>query len=155
MTENRAAPRVGFIMPIAGIAALTANLLLAACSQPLGSGGSTLRVYAADLSGGAKTCIVPNVDPIPGKTADAAMNLANDGGWCGLRLHQSGPKPYEAGLLTARATHGNVTIHEVGDETRVDYVPDRGFSGSDSFSVQLIPGNASISVAVTVTKPQA
>ena len=44
-------------------------------------------------------------------------------------------------------------IHEVGDNTRIDYTPDRGFSGTDSFAVKLIPGDAKVIVAVTVTAP--
>ena len=64
------------------------------------------------------------------------------------------PKPFEAGLLTVRPRHGTVLIHEVGDDTRIDYTPDRGFAGSDTFAVKLIPGNAAIQIAVTVTGPQ-
>jgi hypothetical protein len=41
----------------------------------------------------------------------------------------------------------------VGDETRIDYTPDRRFAGSDAFTVKLIPGDATIKVAVTVTAP--
>ena len=48
-------------------------------------------------------------------------------------------------------THGSVLIHEVGDNTRIDYTPDRGFTGTDSFAVQLIPGDAKVNVAVMVT----
>jgi hypothetical protein len=113
-----------------------------------------MRVYAADLAGAAKVCEVPKLNPVAGASADAAVKLANDGGWCAISVHQEGPKPFEAGLLTARPAHGNVLIHEVGDDTRIDYTPDRGFIGSDSFAVKLIPGGASIRAAVTVTAPQ-
>ncbi len=44
-------------------------------------------------------------------------------------------------------------IHEVGDDTRIDYTPDRRFTGSDSFTVKLIPGEERLKVAVTVTAP--
>ena len=80
---------------------------------------------------------------------------ANDGGWCAIPVHQDGPKPFEAGLLTARPAHGTVLIHEVGDDTQIDYTPDHGFAGSDSFAVKLVPqGDATIQVPVTVTPPQ-
>ena len=80
------------------------------------------------------------------------MKVGNDGGWCGLRAQQAGDKPFEAGLLTVRPEHGDVLIHEVGDDTRIDYTPDRGFSGSDAFAVKVIPGDATINVAVAVTQ---
>ena len=64
---------------------------------------------------------------------------------------QNGDQPYTSALLTARPTHGTVYIHPVGDDTRIDYTPDRGFAGSDSFVVRLIPGDPSLRVAVTVT----
>jgi hypothetical protein len=44
-------------------------------------------------------------------------------------------------------------IHQVGDDTRIDYTPDRGFTGTDSFAVKLIPGNAVIRITVTVVSP--
>jgi hypothetical protein len=160
MTENRAAPRAGTTRHeagrrVAGSALLMIGLLLAGCSPNpnAGPGGSRLRTYAADVTGGAKVCEAPNLSPAAGQTTEAAIKVANDGGWCGLVLHQDGPKPYDAGLLTARAAHGNVTIHRVGDDTRIDYTPDRGFTGSDSFAVKLIPGDGTIHAAVTVTAP--
>jgi hypothetical protein len=171
MTDNRVAPRAGAMQHVAGTAlllrgmgtalllrgmgtALLVGLVLAGCSQKAaGPAGSRLRVYAADLAGAAKVCEVPKVNPAAGAGSEVPMKVVNDGGWCAISVHQDGPKPYEAGLLTTRPNHGNVLIHEVGDDTRIDYTPDRGFAGSDSFSVQLIPGNASIRVPVTVTLP--
>jgi len=162
MTFNRIAPRAGAVrhaaetaLPRAGLALVLAGLVLGGCSQrEAGPAGSTLRVYAADLAGAAKVCEVPAVNPVPGGGSEAPMKLANDGGWCAIRVHQDGVRPFEAGLLTKRPDHGNVLIHEVGDDTRIDYTPDRGFAGSDAFVVKLIPGNAIIQVGVTVIAPQ-
>jgi hypothetical protein len=155
MSNNRAAFRAGVKRHVAGTVLLMTLLLLAGCLQNGASpAGSRMRVYAADLAGAAKVCEVPKLNPVAGASADAAVKLANDGGWCAISVHQEGPKPFEAGLLTARPAHGNVLIHEVGDDTRIDYTPDRGFIGSDSFAVKLIPGGASIRAAVTVTAPQ-
>ena len=139
---------------MAGAFVLT-GLLLAGCSMTPGAGpgGSKLRTYAADLAGAAKVCNVPKIDPAGGATTDASVKMSNEGGWCGLTVHQDGPRPFGAGLLTTRATHGTVTVHSVGDDTRLDYTPDRGFTGSDSFAVKLIPGNATVRVAVLVTAP--
>jgi hypothetical protein len=132
------------------------GLIVAGCSHgPEAASGSKLRVYAADVTGGAKVCDVPKVKPVAGNGSEAAIKVANDGGWCGIPLHQDGPKPFDAGLLEKRAAHGDVVIHEVGDDTRIDYTPDRGFAGNDTFVVKLIPGDATVRVAVTVTAPAA
>jgi hypothetical protein len=102
------------------------------------------------MTGAAQSCEAHELAPIAGQTTDATIKLANDGGWCGLQAHQDGPKPFDAGLLAVRPTHGSVLIHEVGDDTRIDYTPDRGFVGTDSFAVKLIPGDAKVNVAVVV-----
>lgn len=153
MTDNRVAPRAGVMWHVAGSAFILSGLLLAGCSRKAEAPASQTRVYAADLAGGAKSCDVPKVNPVAGASSQVPMTLANDRGWCGIYVHQEGPTPYDAGLLTTRPSHGTVLIHEVGDQTRIDYTPDRGFFGSDSFVVKLIPGNATIQVAVTVTAP--
>jgi hypothetical protein len=127
--------------------------LLQACSNGGGPAASRQRVYAADLAGAAKVCEAPDIAPQAGAATAATIKLVNDGGWCGLRLRQAGTKPFDAGLLTSRPNHGSVLIHEVGDDTRIDYTPDRSFAGNDSFSVKLIPGEETIKVAVTVTAP--
>lgn len=136
---------------------LLAGVALAGCAQkPVNQvTASKLRVYAADVTGGAKTCDVPKVSAEAGKTTEAAIKLANDGGWCGIVVHQDGPKPYDAGLLTARAEHGSVTIHSVGDDTRIDYTPDHGFAGNDSYTVKLLPGDTTIKVSASVSMPVA
>ncbi len=108
------------------------------------------RLYAADVYGGARACVVPKLSLPDGKPTDAAMTVGNDGGWCGITVAQAGDKPYAAGLLTEPPQHGKVLIHQVGDATRIDYTPDTNFTGSDSFTVTLIPGDPVIRTAVTV-----
>ena len=153
MTNNRIAHRACALRRLAGTAACVTGLVLAGCSKTEVLTGPTLRVYAADLAGGAKLCDAPKLQPAAGGGSEAPLIVANDGGWCGIRVHQQGPKPFDAGLLTTRPNHGTVLIHEVGDDTRIDYTPDRGFAGNDAFVVKLIPGNATIDVGVTVTAP--
>lgn len=149
MTEARPVPqhRLGHMPWIA--LALTAGLLQA-CAPEQSVRASKNRVYAADLAGAAKVCSLPKVTPVDGQTIEVPMGLGNDGGWCGLPI-QRGDAPFDAGLLTARPANGSVLIHKVGDFTRIDYRPDRGFTGADAFSVKLVPGNAVIKVNVTVT----
>jgi len=129
-----------------------AALTLQACSKGPGPTASGSRVYAADVTGAAKSCDVPSLSLTDGKTVTAAIKVTNDGGWCGITVAQPGPKPYASGLLTARPTHGKVFIHQVGDNTRIDYTPDRGFAGTDNFSVKLLPGEPLVHVTVTASK---
>ena len=134
------------------VTVLAGAALLSGCAQTGGPARPTLPVYAIDMTGAAKVCETPNVSPAAGKSTDVAIRVGNGGGWCGLSVHQDGPKPYDAGLLAARPEHGTVTVHSVGDNTRIDYVPDSGYAGPDSYSVNLLPGSATLKVAVTVVK---
>jgi hypothetical protein len=151
MTANRLArlPRASACLALL----LTAATLQACSEKPAGQASSTLRVYAADVTGRARVCDAPEIAPTAGKTADITMKMDNDGGWCGTRAYQPGPKPFDAGLLTARPSHGTVLIHQVGDYTRIDFTPDRGYVGTDTFSVSLLPDSAKLNVTVTVTGP--
>jgi hypothetical protein len=130
-----------------GLAIATAVLLLQACTQQ--PSGPTPRVFAADLAGGARNCVVPKVSPEAGQETQVAVKVGNDGGWCGITVSNGG-KPFAAGLLSTAPTHGKVLIHTVGHDTRIDYTPDRGFVGADAFSVKLIPGDGTIRTAVSV-----
>ena len=128
---------------------LATPFLLEACARP--PARPTLPVYSVDLQGGATQCSVSRPDLQPGQQTTATMRVGNDGGWCAISVARDG-KPYGAGLLVTRAQHGAVFIHPVGDNTRIDYTPERGYAGRDSFVVQLLPGDAKLRVAVTVTR---
>ncbi len=134
-----------------GALALAALALAGCAEKPRTAAHVSLPVYAIDLQGGAANCVVSKPALAPGQEAAASMTVANDGGWCALSVSQDGPAPYSAGLLIQRPAHGNLLIHGVGDATRIDYTPERGFTGTESFVVRLIPGDASIRVAVDVT----
>jgi hypothetical protein len=132
-----------------GALALTA-FLMQGCEQPqMAAAGS--RQYAVDQSGGAKVCNAPKVSPANGQVTDVAMTMTNDGGWCGA-LVSLGGRPFAAGPLTARPKIGKVYVHTVGDVTRIDYTPEKGFAGNDSFTVKLVPGDGSVRVNVAVAK---
>lgn len=131
---------------------LATPFLLQACAEkPPPQPVSTTPVFAVDMQGGAKQCTASRPELKPGRQATATMRVGNDGGWCAIHVALHG-KPYAAGLLTQPAQHGTVFIHPVGDDTRIDYTPAPGYVGPDSFVVQLIPGNPSIRVTVTVTR---
>ncbi len=132
-------------------AALAVMGLLTACMQTPPPPVSTTRLYAIDQTGAAKQCKVGPVALTAGKQTAATMTVGNDGGWCAISVAEDG-RPYAAGLLTVDASHGKVYVHQVGDATRIDYTPDRGFVGPDSFTVTLLPGRPVLRVAVTVTR---
>jgi hypothetical protein len=130
-------------------ATAAAVLLLQACAQQ-GPSGPATSVFAADMAGAAKSCAVPKVTPAAGQPTDVTMKVGNDGGWCAISVNNNG-KPFGAGLLMAQPAHGKVLIHTVGDDTRIDYTPAARYVGADSFTVRLVPGDATIRVAVSVT----
>jgi hypothetical protein len=137
--------------PAGWLAIAAGGILLQACTAKPPS-GPAVRLFAADLAGGAKTCDVGKVAPVAGQETPVTVKLGNDGGWCGITIG-NGAKPYDAGLLAAAPAHGKVLIHTVGNDTRIDYTPERGFTGSDAFSVRLIPGDAIIRASVSVAPP--
>jgi hypothetical protein len=124
-------------------------LLLGACAQEQPR-TSANRVFFVDTQGGAQVCTVPkDVALAADRVTEVSMTVGNDGGWCGISVAQGG-KPYAAGGVTARPQHGRVHVRNVGDVSRVDYYPDGGFAGTDSFIVAMIPGGHRMRVAVTV-----
>lgn len=143
---------VGF--PVLWLALGLGVLSLAGCNNenPRGAASGS-RVFAADFAGSAKTCVAPNPTLKDGELSEVAMKVGNDGGWCGITVAQSSGKPFDAGLLIARPEHGKIFIHAVGDATRIDYTPDRRYTGPDSFTVKLVPGNPGVHGLVTVTAP--
>lgn len=134
-------------------APIAVAVLVSACTQPQAPAqGPSRPVYATDLSGGARVCTVNSFSINPGRESVASMTVGNDGGWCDIKVRQQGPMPYEAGLLTVQPNHGKVYIHEVGDDTRIDYTPDPGYAGPDTFTVTLLPGRPLIHTTVNVTR---
>jgi hypothetical protein len=133
----------------AWVALALVAVVLQGCAKHEQPAQQHARLFASDFEGGAKTCTVPKLKLEPGKDVSADMQMGNDGGWCGITVAQDG-KPYDTGLLTQLPEHGTVYIHPVGDNTRIDYTPERGFSGADSFVVRLLSGDPTLRVNVTV-----
>jgi hypothetical protein len=133
--------------------ALALATLLAGCAEQ----ARRLRgvpVYSVDQRGAAKSCTAPEDKVLePGSKTTLALTLGNDGGWCGLLISQPGDKPFSAGLITTLPAHGRVYVHTVGDSTRIDYTPERGYTGPDSYVLRLVPGDSTLTVNVTVTPP--
>jgi hypothetical protein len=127
--------------------AATALLIQGCAPKPATWNG----IYAIDAAGGAKTCVAPAVVMPDGQSGIVQMQVSNEGGWCGETLNHNGVA-YDSYLLVTRPAHGRVFAHHVGNNTRIDYTPDPGYVGTDSFAVRLIPGNAVLQAAVTVTR---
>jgi hypothetical protein len=108
-------------------------------------------IFAADVKGLARTCVAPTASPPNGEPVLEQMEVSNEGGWCGILASHNGA-PYDSYLLVNRPAHGAVFAHRVGNNTRIDYTPDAGYTGTDNFSVRLIPGNALVQAVVTVTR---
>ncbi len=128
------------------IAFASVGVLLQACAHA--PAGPSVRLFNSDFQGIAKTCVTSKAAPAPGKTVEATMQAGSDAGWCGLTVNNDG-RPFDTQLLTARPAHGKIYAHMVGNDTRIDYTPETGFVGPDSFTVKLLPGDAIVHVAVT------
>jgi hypothetical protein len=127
-------------------------MLLAGCQDAPQRVATGSRIYHVDVTGGAKVCNAAAItSPTPGKELPATISMNNDGGWCGVSVDNGG-RAFSAGLLLTRPAHGRAYVHSVGDTTRLDFTPNAGFTGSDSFAVRLLPGESVIRVGVTVTK---
>lgn len=121
-------------------------LLSAGCTQQ----GSWDGVFSADKTGGARTCTTTEASPADGQNIQVPVQMSGEGGWCGITLTRGGVA-FDSYLLVVRPQHGKVFAHHVGTKTRIDYTPDAGFTGADSFTVKLVPGGATVKGAVTVT----
>jgi hypothetical protein len=141
---SAAVARVPFraLVVVAGLAGLQA----CAPQQQQQAAAPGPRIYAVDVQGRSALCDVPQkVSLAAGRPTEAAMTMDNDGGWCGIVTDRAGP-----GLVVAKPANGRLNVRKVGATTRVDYIPDRGFVGTDSFAVKLLPDQAELKVAATV-----
>jgi hypothetical protein len=134
-------------VPFRALAAVVGLLGLQACApQQQQAAAPAARIYAVDVQGRSALCDVPRgVTLAAGRATDATMTMDNDGGWCGIATDRAGP-----GLVTAKPANGRLHVRKVGAITRVDYIPDRGFTGTDAFAVKLLPDQAELKVAATV-----
>jgi hypothetical protein len=122
--------------------------LSAGCTQ---QAGSWTGIFQADSLFGAKSCTAAAASPPDGQTVAVPMQVGNDGGWCGIAATRGGAA-LDSYLLVKAPAHGRVFAHRVGNTTRIDYTPDAGFAGADTFAVRLLPGGAVVQGVVTVAK---
>ena len=107
-------------------------------------------IYSTDMVNKAAVCSFTPLKALKDGSDNSVTLTTGGGGWCGFGLELDG-HPYTAGLLTKGAKFGKVHIHTVGDDTRIDYTPQTLPAVADSFTVRLIPGNATIQVSVNTS----
>ena len=112
---------------------------------------------APDLYGRSRAavCRVTPISLKDGGESVTTMTMVNDGGYCAIALSDSAGKPFEVGLVTAAPQRGKPLVHTVGAMTDIDYTPNPGFIGSDSFVVRLRTAavDSLLHVTVIVTAP--
>jgi hypothetical protein len=92
---------------------------------------------------------------VPGGTpASGTITMSNDGGWCGQHLGVKFNDVIYGGAmkLSRQPEHGQVSIIRHEGYTDVDYKPNPGYFGSDSFSVLVTLNNIDKPYGVTVVK---
>lgn len=136
------------------LAALAAALSLAACatSEPqVAAPAENLNIGIAS----ACTASPTGLDAAAG--APATISMSNDG-WCAIRVTERDGQPFLYGKVppAGRAQNGSINIQKIGGQTRVEYMPRPGFTGTDQFEVALVsrtPGTPDrpLRVVATVT----
>ena len=133
-------------------APLAAVLALSACAPK----PPVLQASDPRNDGIAKVCTPTNPDlSKPGPYA-ASIAMSNDG-WCGVSAVDKSGKPFSLALVRTRPSHGRVFNQEVANVRRIEYTPDAGYTGADSFTVALRSNQAGaedVPLAVSVTVAQ-
>ncbi len=146
-------PRSCPLSPRLIAAAGCAVLLLQGCAEK----PPTPSVAAEDTNEGiADNCSFSPVQPTPGGTVNATITMSNEG-WCAYRATEKPGQPYLLGLVKKRPENGELLVRQLGGESRVEYNPNPGFVGTDSFTVALRPreqGQPDAIVQITATVNQ-
>ncbi len=102
----------------------------------------------------AQRCSVLPFTIKDGGSADVTMTLSSEGGYCAATLLSDEAVPFAAGLVPVPPLHGVPRVVRYNGKTSVEYSPQPGFFGHDSFIVKLIvrgkPGYTTLSMSVNV-----
>ncbi len=153
-----ASPRPPKKRRIAGGAAsaLMLGALLAGCAKPEAPPAlpppAPLPPHAGPPP--AAQCSVSPFSVKDGGTADVTMSVSSEGGYCAATLVTEGGVPFAAPLVPVAPLHGIPRVVRYNGRTSVEYTPQPGFVGHDSFVVKLIvrgkPGYTTLNLSVTV-----
>ncbi len=133
-------------------ASLAAVLALSACAPK----PPVLQASDPRNDGIAKVCTPTNPDFTKPAPYAASIAMSNDG-WCGVSAVDRGGKPFSLALVRVRPSHGRVFNQEVANVRRIEYTPDAGYTGADSFTVALRSspaGAEDVPLAVSVNVAQ-
>ncbi len=102
----------------------------------------------------AQQCSVTPFSVKDGGSADVVMTLSSEGGYCAATLVSEEDAPFSAGLVTVTPLHGIPRVVRYNGKTSVEFAPQPGFVGHDSFIVRLIvrgkPGYTTLNMSVNV-----
>ncbi|OUI79795.1 Ig-like domain-containing protein [Acetobacter orientalis] len=79
------------------------------------------------------------------------MTVRSDDGLCELKLAQGSGKAYASFGVSPAPEHGKAFLYNLDNDTHLTYTPTMGYTGNDSFSVTLIPGDGSARKRLNVT----
>lgn len=85
-----------------------------------------------------------------GNSPVVLMTVSNDGGWCGKGLTRNQGYPFTGGNVVDQPQHGEARIRHLTNRTLIEYRPNPGYNGDDSFTVELTPGNGRYPFQVSV-----
>lgn len=144
-----------FVYSFAGLAGLAGLAALAGCTQapkPAAPEARRLPPHAGPPP--AQFCQVAPFTVADGGSAGVAMTVSNEGGFCAATLTTSAGKPFDAPLVTTMPQNGTPAVWRYDGKTSVEYVPNAGFTGSDSFVTKLKiagkPGYTTLTISITV-----
>jgi len=105
----------------------------------------------------AASCNVAPFHVADGGTTDVVMAVGNDGGYCAAALTDASGAPYDAPLVPVLPEHGTPRVVKYNGKTSVEYTPNAGFIGHDSFVVHLLvkgqSGHTTLNMSVDVRAP--
>lgn len=84
-----------------------------------------------------------------GAGAAMAMTVSSDGGWCGRSMTHD-TYAFTGGNVVQPPQHGEARIRHLAFRSLIEYRATPGYTGGDSFSVTMLPGNSTYLVDVDV-----
>jgi len=148
----RVQPRllVSSILPLVGLA-----VLLVGCAKPPAPPAAVQAALPPHLGPPpAANCTVAPFHVTDGGTAEVAISVSNDGGYCAATLTAANGSPYDAPLVPEKPLHGEDSVVQYNGKTSVEYTANTGFVGKDRFVVKLIvkgqPGYTTLNASADV-----
>ncbi len=91
---------------------------------------------------------------VDGGSADIGMTVSNEGGYCAASLTAANGKPFDAPLVPVVPEHGTPRVVKYNGKTSVEFTPNVGYIGHDSFVVHLLlhgmTGHTTLNMSVNV-----